>query len=182
MNKPNPIEGGPLYVEVLARALDRRATASTRPPATGGIQVSLRFSPERLALFDKISGRTGWNRNQVVDALVDGGLNQLFQNLSEGTAKALMQELVRGQVLRQAAEYTREYSHLIVIDGPGVLPPEESTKRRRRVRELADELEALGGRKTPILYQEFEAICAALHQAGFSLPGELVSQVAETFV
>ncbi len=87
--------GGPDFVEMLRNALEERATTITRPPATGGTQVSLRFREDRLALLDQLAQRSGWNRNQIVDALTDKGLFVLFERLSNAVADDVMESHVK---------------------------------------------------------------------------------------
>ena len=87
--------GGPDFVEILRNALDPAKNASyIRPPFTGGTQVSLRIAQDRLALLERLSERSGWNRNQVIDALVDKGLYVLFDRLSDATADEILDEHV----------------------------------------------------------------------------------------
>ncbi len=54
----------------------------------------MRFREDRLAMFDALSEQSGWNRNQVVDALADAGLLLLFSKLSNSTANMIKDELV----------------------------------------------------------------------------------------
>src|SRR5437773_12065190 len=79
----NPLEGGPDFVQALCNALEQRLNAFARPRSTGGTQVSMRFREDRLAILDALTERSGWNRNQVVDALSDAGLLLLFGRLSD---------------------------------------------------------------------------------------------------
>lgn len=85
----NPM-AGPDFVEALRNVLEERAPSFTRPPSTGGTQVSLRFREDRLALLDRLSEYSGWNRNQIVDALTDKGLFVLFVRLSDDVADEIM--------------------------------------------------------------------------------------------
>lgn len=83
----NPMVGGPDFVRSLCAAIEQQPNAFLpRAPATGGTQISLRLREDRLNLIDTLSERSGWNRNQIIDALIDGSLFQLFAQLSDATA------------------------------------------------------------------------------------------------
>lgn len=87
----NPMAGGPDFVEILRNALEPVKNATyIRPPFTGGNQVSVRLAQDRIALLDRLSDRSGWNRNQIIDALIDKGLLILFNTLSDATADEIM--------------------------------------------------------------------------------------------
>jgi hypothetical protein len=93
MASSNPFSGGPDFVEILRNALEPvNISTYIRPPFTGGSQVSMRLPPDRVALLDRLCERSGWNRNQVIDALIDKGLIELFGALSETTADEIMSE------------------------------------------------------------------------------------------
>ena len=94
MAKNNPLAGGPDFVEILCAALEQQTSTYSRPPSTGGTQISFRLREDRLALLDRLAERSGWNRNQVVDALVDKGLFALFSRLSNLTADEIMEDHV----------------------------------------------------------------------------------------
>lgn len=183
MIKKNAAVGGPAFVELLAQALDRRAQVSTRPPSTGGTQVSLRFAQDRLGLLDKLATRSGWNRNQIVEALVDTGLVQLFDRLSEATANAIIDELVRADSMRRVAAYVRENARFYVRSGPAMSSPEDVQARVTQIQQIADQLDELAARKGPAArYSEFEGLRGELQKVGFNAPGELVSAVVEAFL
>ena len=84
--------GGPDYIKILCGALEQRASTYSRPPATGGTQFSLRLREDRLALLERLVERSGWNRNQIVDALIDKGLFMLFDELSNASADEIMED------------------------------------------------------------------------------------------
>jgi hypothetical protein len=93
MASANPLAGGPDFVEILRNALEPvRHSTYIRPPFTGGNQVSVRLAQDRVALLDRLSERSGWNRNQIIDALIDKGLFVLFGALSDSTADEIMNE------------------------------------------------------------------------------------------
>jgi len=90
MAKRNPFSGGPDYVRALSSSLEAKAQLWTRPPSTGGTQFSIRLRPGRLAIINQIADHTSWNRNQVVDALLEVALVQLFDALSTKASEALI--------------------------------------------------------------------------------------------
>lgn len=86
--------------------------------------------------------------------------------------------------LAAIADYTRRHSELFVRNGPRVLTPAETTKRRQRIEALADQLDALadGARDGLVEYRQFEAILGRLHAEGFFPDNELVSAVAKNLL
>jgi hypothetical protein len=97
MANTNPISGGPDFVRSLCNAIQKIPSSYVQPPPTGGDATSIRFPTERLALLDAIVSASDWNRNQVVNALVDKGLFVLFAELDEESASKLV-AAVTGQV------------------------------------------------------------------------------------
>lgn len=90
MATDNPMASGPNFVEFLCWALERWPNSfAPKSPSTGGAQISLRLRNDRLVLIDVLSAKSGWNRNQVIDALIDGSLFQLFEKLSDTTSEAI---------------------------------------------------------------------------------------------
>jgi hypothetical protein len=94
MSHANPIAGGPDFILPLRNALEKTPNAYSKPPVTGGTQISSRFAEDRLALLDAICEMSDWNRNQVINALVDRGLYELFQQLTNETTNTLMDHVV----------------------------------------------------------------------------------------
>lgn len=90
MAKHNPMAGGPAYVEILKRAIQKEDSGFVKPPSTGGTQISLRFSEHRLFLFEELSRRSGWTRTQVIEALIDHGLLALFTLLDENVSDEII--------------------------------------------------------------------------------------------
>jgi hypothetical protein len=99
MARNNPF-AGVSFGTMLAKAIEGSATISTQPPSSGGTQVSLRFNEDRLALLDTLSARTGWNRNQIVSALVDSGLFSVFEQLRNATVEDVMTAFVNARMAR----------------------------------------------------------------------------------
>lgn len=98
MAKNNLMAGGPDFVELLKNVLEGRVAGFGRPPATGGTQISFRLGEDRLMLLDKLSERSGWNRTQVIDALIDSGLFALFDRLSSSAAEEIRDSSVEAIV------------------------------------------------------------------------------------
>jgi|SRR6185312_5998974 len=88
--KNHPFAGGADYARILANALELRRTLHATPPATGGTQFSLRLRPGRLAMINHIADMTRWNRNQVIDALLEVGLAAVFEAISPKAAEGLI--------------------------------------------------------------------------------------------
>jgi hypothetical protein len=86
----NPWAGGPDYVVALGNAIDKVPNAYARPPASGGTQISLRIAEDRLAVLDELCVKSKWNRNQVVNALIDKGLFLVFHQLSSAKVDEIM--------------------------------------------------------------------------------------------
>ena len=95
----NPL-AGPHHVLALANALERerRPGAYVKPPSTGGEQISVRLSETLLAHFDVLGKAAGWTRVQVLTALVERGLFDLYEVLSDETGESIMESLA-GQIV-----------------------------------------------------------------------------------
>jgi len=100
MAKNNPMVGGPDFVQALCNALERPNEFAPSPPSTGGTQLSLRFREDFLTLLEILSKQSKWNRNQIIDALIQKGLFVLFDRLSDPTAHKILRERV-SRALRQ---------------------------------------------------------------------------------
>jgi hypothetical protein len=86
--------------------------------------------------------------------------------------------------LAAIADYTRQHSELFVRNGPRLLTPAETMKRRQRIEALADQIEALaeGARDGLVEYRQFEAILGRLHAEGFFPDNDLVSAAAKALL
>jgi hypothetical protein len=85
--------GGPDYVAVLRNALENAPGAYAHPPSSGGDQISIRFPDSTAAIIEAIAAhcrQPDWNRNQVINALVDRGLFDLFCVLGDATMEEIM--------------------------------------------------------------------------------------------
>jgi hypothetical protein len=90
----NPMSG-PAHIVALANSLERerRPNAYVRPPPTGGDQISVRLGSALLAHMDVLGKASGWTRVQVLTALIDRGLFDLYANLSDEIGEAIMKKL-----------------------------------------------------------------------------------------
>lgn len=90
--------GGPDFVEILKHAIQGQDSGFVKPPLTGGTQISIRFREDRLFLFDELSRRSGWNRTQVIDALIEKGLLILFGSLDADVSKKIIESCVEANM------------------------------------------------------------------------------------
>jgi hypothetical protein len=92
----NPMSGGPDYAAVLRNALESKPGTYMAPPSSGGEQVSIRLPEHTAAIIAAITARCQrpeWNRSQVLNALIDRGLFDLFNLLSDKAAKDIMSDI-----------------------------------------------------------------------------------------
>lgn len=93
----NPLAGGPDYVAALRNALEHVPGGYMRPPSTGGDQISIRFPESTAAIVEAIAScceEPDWNRNQIINALVDRGLFDLFSVLGDATVRTIMSDVI----------------------------------------------------------------------------------------
>src|SRR5690348_8352190 len=101
MAKNNPFDGGPDYVTALCSQLNDGPNAfQVSPPSAGGIHLSIRLLDDRLELLDILCEKSGWNRNQIMIALLDKGVWFLFSGLLDEPANKIIKERV-SRALRQ---------------------------------------------------------------------------------
>jgi hypothetical protein len=93
MARSNPMSG-PAYVIALRNALDKRAGEYQSPPRTGGTQISTRFDEFVLNHIDAIVEDTGWNRAEVLYALVQRGLFDLYEFTSPAAVDRIVRKIV----------------------------------------------------------------------------------------
>ncbi len=91
--RANPM-AGPAYVIALRNALERRKTEYTTPPRTGGTQVSTRFDEFVLNHVDAIVEECKWNRAEVLYALVQRGLFDLYEFVSPDVVDRIVERIV----------------------------------------------------------------------------------------
>lgn len=90
----NPF-AGPDFLTSLCIAIEKNKVAFMQPPKTGGAVTSLRFPEHLLAYFDAIGAASGWNRNQVIYALLNKGLYDMFNKLESNHAEKIINEVIR---------------------------------------------------------------------------------------
>ena len=94
MRRPNPMSG-PAYVIALRNALEHRpASEYQSPPRTGGTQVSIRLDEFIFNHVEAITVKTGWNRAEVLNALIQRGLFDLYEFCKPEVVDALVQDVV----------------------------------------------------------------------------------------
>ena len=93
MVRTNPMSG-PAYVIALRNALDKRKAEYHTPPRTGGTQISTRFDEFVLNHIDAIVDQSGWNRAEVLYALVQRGLFDLYEFTSPETTDRIVKKIV----------------------------------------------------------------------------------------
>ena len=97
----NPFAGGPAYIVCLRNALEQRSNENVTPPRPGGAQISTRFDDFILNHVDAIVQETGWNRAEVLYALVQRGLFDLYEFVSpeviEGNVKTIVSRILPPQ-------------------------------------------------------------------------------------
>jgi hypothetical protein len=91
--RPNPM-AGPAYVVALQNALEKRVNEYRTPPRTGGIQISTRFDEFVLNHVDAIVEESGWNRAEVLYALVQRGLFDLYAFLAPEVTETIIHKIV----------------------------------------------------------------------------------------
>jgi hypothetical protein len=95
MTRPNPMSG-PAYVMALRNALekDKRPSQYDYPPRGGGIQISVRLEEFLYNHVNAIVEKSGWNRAEVLTALVQRGLFDLYENSHPDTVDAIVEKVV----------------------------------------------------------------------------------------
>lgn len=94
MPRPNPMSG-PAYVLSLRNALEQRAASEYQsPPRTGGTQVSIRLDEFMLNHVEAITAKIGWNRAEVLNALIQRGLFDLYEFCKPEVVEGLVQDVV----------------------------------------------------------------------------------------
>lgn len=128
----NPLSG-PAHIVALANALerDRRPGAYARPPATGGDQISVRLGESLLAHLDILGKAADWTRVQILTALIERGLFDLYDLLSDEVGESIMESLANELVpamhndsplTREAKRITREVAGEGCTVSPGNRP------------------------------------------------------------
>ena len=86
---------GPAYVLALRNALEQRVASEYQsPPRTGGTQVSIRLDEFMLNHVEAVTAKTGWNRAEVLNALIQRGLFDLYEFCKPEVVEGLVQDVV----------------------------------------------------------------------------------------
>jgi hypothetical protein len=129
----NPF-AGPAHHVALVNAIerDRRPPGSyVRPPPTGGEQISVRLSERLTKHLEVLSEESGWTRVQVLTALLERGMFDLYDLLSDDTGERLMQHFggqlppvmhSQSALLAQALKVARDVAGAAVSLSPGNRP------------------------------------------------------------
>lgn len=91
--RANPM-AGPAYVIALRNALENRKTEYTTPPRTGGTQISTRLDDFVFNHVEAIVEECGWNRAEVLYALIQRGLFDLYEFVSPETVNKIVNKIV----------------------------------------------------------------------------------------
>jgi len=105
--RPNPM-AGPAYVIALKNALERRTTEYTTPPRTGGTQISTRLDDFLFNHVEAIVDECRWNRAEVLYALIQRGLFDLYAFLSPDVVDRIVQKIVSKMAPPQPPAQTLE--------------------------------------------------------------------------
>ena len=89
----NPMSG-PAYVMALCNAVERRRNAYTTPPRTGGTQISTRLDDFVFNHIEAIVEECGWNRAEVLYALIQRGLFDLYEFTAPTTVDRIVAKIV----------------------------------------------------------------------------------------
>src|SRR5262252_712284 len=95
MARSNPMSG-PAYVIALLNALevDKRPSDYRTPPRTGGTQISIRLDDYIFNHVDAIVSLSRWNRSEVLYALVQRGLFDLYEFAAPETVETIVQKIL----------------------------------------------------------------------------------------
>jgi len=94
MPRPNPMSG-PAYVIALRNALEKRSASEYQEaPRTGGTQVSIRLDEPIFNHVEAITANSGWNRAEVLNALIQRGLFDLYEFCKPEVVEALVRDVV----------------------------------------------------------------------------------------
>ena len=89
----NPM-AGPAYVIALRNALEKRKTEYTTPPRTGGTQISTRLDEFVFNHIEAIVEECNWNRAEVLYALIQRGLFDLYEFVSPEVIDRIVHKIV----------------------------------------------------------------------------------------
>jgi hypothetical protein len=91
----NPFAGAPAHVDVLARKLmrDERPGVYSKPPSTGGKQLSIRLGDDLITHLEVIADESKWNRAEVLTALIERGLFDLYGLINDKAGDNIMEKI-----------------------------------------------------------------------------------------
>jgi hypothetical protein len=90
----NPM-AGPAYILALRNALEDRTTEYTTPPRTGGTQISTRLDDFIFNHIEEIVEQCKWNRAEVLYALIQRGLFDLYEFISPEIHNILINKITK---------------------------------------------------------------------------------------
>jgi hypothetical protein len=128
MQRPNPM-AGPAYVVALQNALEKKVTEYHTPPRTGGTQISTRFDEFVLNHVDAIVDECDWNRAEVLYALVQRGLFDLYAFLDPAITERIVEKTVAKLAPPQPPPTRAEVGRMA---GCASAPSSESNRKFRR--------------------------------------------------
>jgi len=93
--RANPM-AGPAYVIALKNVLEKRTTEYTTPPRTGGTQISTRLDDFIFNHVEAIVAESEkkWNRAEVLYALIQRGLFDLYHYLDPEITEKIIHKIV----------------------------------------------------------------------------------------
>ena len=87
---------GPAHVIALRNAIEKRPVSEYQtPPRSSGTQVSTRLDEFLFNHVEAITARSGWNRAEVLYALVQRGLFDLYEFSNSSVVDILVQDVMR---------------------------------------------------------------------------------------
>jgi len=84
----NPLMHDPSYVKILANKINNQPTIDLKP-VTGGKQFSVRIDHLSTRYIEAICVESGWTKSDVVAALIQRGLFDLFNRLNDKKIKSI---------------------------------------------------------------------------------------------
>ena len=86
---------GPAYVIALRNALEKRLSSEYQEaPRTGGTQVSIRLDEFIFNHVEAITAKSRWNRAEVLNALIQRGLFDLYEFCTPEVVDAIVQDVM----------------------------------------------------------------------------------------
>jgi hypothetical protein len=76
----NPLSNDPSYIKILANKINNNPVVDLKP-VSGGKQFSIRIDPLSTKYIDAICVESKWKKSDVIAALIQRGLFDLFDRL-----------------------------------------------------------------------------------------------------